>query len=151
MNKMNKLSDETLFKKIYVIRDQKILLDVDLAVLYGVETRVLKQAVKRNLARFPKDFMFVLSVKEFKILRSQFVTSNWGGVRYPPMAFTEQGVAMLSSVLSTPRAITINIQIMRIFVKMRQMIISYKDLLEKLKNWRLPTLSRTNTSEIFTI
>jgi hypothetical protein len=134
MNKTTTLSEETLFKKIHVIRDQKILFDADLAELYGVETKRLKEAVKRNPDRFPDDFMFILSAKEFENLRSQFATSSWGGARYPPMAFTEQGVAMLSSVLNSPRAIAINIQIMRVFVKMRQMIISYKDLLEKIEN-----------------
>jgi hypothetical protein len=93
----------------------------------------LKEAVKRNSDRFPEDFMFILTAKEFENLRSQFATSSWGGTRHPPMAFTEQGVAMLSSVLNSPRAIAINIQIMRVFVKMRQMIISYKDLLEKIE------------------
>jgi hypothetical protein len=120
-------------KKIYLIRDQKVLLDVDLAALYAVETCVLKQAIKRNKERFPEDFMFVLNTKEFKNLRSQFVTSSWGGTRYPPMAFTEQGVAMLSSVLNSSRAIAVNIQIMRVFVRMRQMIISYKELLKKIE------------------
>lgn len=133
MNKTTTLPEETLFKKIHLIRDQKILFDFDLASLYGVETRVLKQAVKRNAERFPEDFMFVLTPKEAQNLRSQIVTSSWGGTRHPPMAFTEQGVAMLSSVLNSPRAIAINIQIMRVFVKMRQMIISYKDLLEKIE------------------
>jgi hypothetical protein len=133
MNKTVALPEESLSKKIYVIRDQKVLLDMDLAELYGVETKQLKQAVKRNSERFPEDFMFVLTSKEFTNLRSQFVTSSWGGTRYPPMVFTEQGVSMLSSVLNNPRAIAINIQIMRVFVKMRQMITSYKDLLEKIE------------------
>jgi hypothetical protein len=133
MNKTTTLPEKTLFKKIHLIRDQKVLFDVDLAELYGVETKRLKEAVKRNSDRFPEDFMFILSVKEFENLRSQIATSSWGGTRYPPMAFTEQGVAMLSSVLNSPRAIAINIQIMRVFVKMRQMIISYKDLLEKIE------------------
>jgi hypothetical protein len=133
MNKTTTLPEETLFKKIHLIRDQKVLFDVDLAELYGVETKRLKEAVKRNSDRFPEDFMFILSAKEFENLRSQFATSGWGGTRYPPMAFTEQGVAMLSSVLNSPRAIAINIQIMRVFVKMRQMIFSYKDLLEKIE------------------
>src|SRR5687768_5455797 len=133
MNKTIALPEESLFKKIYVIRGQKVLLDIDLAELYGVETKRLKEAVKRNLDRFPEDFMFVLTSKEFTNLRSQIATSSWGGTRYPPMAFTEQGIAMLSSVLNSPRAIAINIQIMRVFVKMRQMITSYKDLLEKIE------------------
>jgi hypothetical protein len=96
MLQKNKLivPDEIISSKIYVIRDKKVILDQDLALLYNVETRVLKQAVKRNIERFPDDFMFELSKKEFSILRSQSVTSSWGGLRYAPMAFTEQGVAM---------------------------------------------------------
>jgi hypothetical protein len=133
MNKTASLPEESLFKKIYVIRDQKVLLDADLAELCGVETKRLKEAVKRNSDRFPEDFMVILTSKELTNLRTQFATSSWGGRRYPPMAFTEQGIAMLSSVLNSPRAIAINIQIMRVFVKMRQMITSYKDLLEKIE------------------
>ncbi len=98
------------------------MLDHDLAKLYYVETKVLKQAVRRNIDRFPDDFMFELSSQEFTILRSQFVTSNWGGSRYVPMAFTEQGVAMLSSVLHSDKAIMVNIQIMRVFTKIRELL-----------------------------
>ena len=109
--------------KIYEIRGQKVMLDRDLAELYGIETKVLKQAVKRNLKRFPSDFMFELTQDEFECLRSQFVTSKGrGGTRYMPFAFTEQGVAMLSSVLNSEVAIEINIYIMRAFVAIRQMI-----------------------------
>lgn len=121
--------DEIISSKIYVIRDKKIILDQDLAVLYNVETRVLKQAVKRNIERFPDDFMFELSKKEFSILRSQSVTSSWGGLRYAPMAFTEQGVAMLSSVLRSDKAIMVNIQIMRVFTKVREMLIDNLSIL----------------------
>jgi hypothetical protein len=112
---------ELIEKKIYLIRGQKVLLDRDLAELYRVETKVLKQAVKRNIKRFPDDFMFELSKAEFTHWRSQFVTSKSDkiGLRYSPMAFTEQGVAMLSSVLKSERAIEVNIQIMRAFVKLR--------------------------------
>ncbi len=111
--------------KIYEIRGQKVMLDRDLAELYGIETKVLKQAVKRNLKRFPSDFMFELTQDEFECLRSQFVTSNArGGTRYMPFAFTEQGVAMLSSVLNSEVAIEINIYIMRAFVVIRQIIVS---------------------------
>lgn len=113
--------DEQIMSKIYLIRDQKVMLDRDLAELYGVETKVLKQQVRRNSERFPSDFMFELSKNEFSILRSHFVTSSWGGVRYLPMVFTEQGVAMLSSVLNSKKAIQVNIQIMRIFTKIRSM------------------------------
>jgi hypothetical protein len=118
---------------IYLLRGQRILLDVDLAVLYSVETRTLNQAVKRNTRRFPADFMFRLTAKEFDSLRSQFVISNLrGGRRYLPYAFTEQGVAMLSSVLNSKRAIQVNIEIMRAFVRLRQMLSSNTDLARKL-------------------
>ena len=117
----NKISipEEIITHKIYWIRDQKVMLDRDLAQLYGVETKALKQAVKRNLERFPKDFMFELNKGEFDILRSQIVTSSWGGSRYTPYAFTENGVAMLSSVLKSKRAIEVNINIIRVFTKIR--------------------------------
>ena len=107
---------ERIERLILLIRGQKVMLDADLAALYGVETKVLVQAVKRNISRFPDDFMFQLTKEEFDILRSQTVTSSsWGGRRYPPYAFTEQGVAMLSSVLRSKRAVQVNIQIMRTF------------------------------------
>ena len=123
---------ERVTEKIYLIRGMRVMLDRDLAKLYGVETKVFKQAVKRNINRFPEDFMFELTGDEFKNLRSQFVTSSWGGPRYIPMAFTEQGVAMLSSVLKSDRAVQVNIQIMRAFIKMRQMYISHEDLKQKI-------------------
>lgn len=106
---------------IYIIRDQRVMLDSDLAKLYGVETKVLNQAIKRNLGRFPEDFMFQISVEEHESLRSQFVTSKEGrgGRRYQPYVFTENGVAMLSSVLKSDTAIDINIAIMRVFIKLR--------------------------------
>lgn len=133
MNKSLAIADEKVISKIHVIRDQKVMLDMDLASLYGVETKQLKRAVKRNADRFPADFMFELSHVEFGNLRSQFGTSSWGGVRYAPMAFTEQGVAMLSSVLNSKRAIAVNIQIIRVFTKMRQMLLTHKDILLKLE------------------
>ena len=112
---------QVIQNKIYEIRGQRVILDFDLAELYGTETRVLKQAVKRNIKRFPLDFMFELTKEELYSLRSQFVTSNKrGGTRYMPFAFTEQGVAMLSSVLNNETAIEINISIMRAFVTVRQ-------------------------------
>jgi len=118
---------------ILLIRKQKVILDADLATLYGVETRVLVQAVKRNLERFPGDFMFQLCREEFAVLRSQSVTSSdWGGRRYPPYAFTEQGVAMLSSVLRSQRAIQVNIEIMRAFIRLRQILASHVELARKL-------------------
>ena len=122
--------------KIYLIRGQKVMLDADLAELYGVEARVLNQAVKRNLKRFPSDFMFQLSVEEDDALRSQFVTLKQGRGKhrkYPPYAFSEQGVAMLSGVLNSDRAIEVNILIMRAFVRLREMIATNKDLTEKLE------------------
>ncbi len=114
---------QTIQKKIYEIRGKQVMLDFDLALLYGVETKVLKQGVKRNIRRFPIDFMFELTQEEFNSLRSQFVTSNKrGGIRYMPFAFTEQGVAMLSSILKSETAIEINISIIRAFVAVRQFL-----------------------------
>lgn len=126
---------ENISSKIYFIRNEKVLIDRDLAKMYGVQTKVLKQAVRRNKDRFPIDFMFVLDKEEFRNWRSQFVTSNSDkmGLRYPPMAFTEQGVAMLSSVLNSERAIKVNIAIMRAFVKMRKYLQSNEKLAHKLK------------------
>ncbi len=109
------------------------MLDADLAKLYEVETKVLNQAIKRNIERFPNDFMFQLSEEEFDFLRSQSVTSSqWGGRRYPPYAFTEHGVAMLSSVLRSKRAVLVNIEIMRAFVRLRQILSSHAELARKL-------------------
>jgi len=124
---------ETVERKILLIRGHKVMLDSDLAELYGVTTKALLQAVKRNPERFPADFMFQLSETEFLNLRSQFVTSSWGGRRYAPYAFTEQGVAMLSSVLRSKRAIQANVQIMRAFVRLRQILASHRDLARKLE------------------
>ena len=127
------ISSDTLTGSILVIRGHKVMLDADLAALYGVETKALNQAVRRNIERFPDDFMFQLSSDEMKNLRSQTVTaSSWGGRRTRPYAFTEQGVAMLSSVLKSPRAIQVNIEIMRAFVRLRQMVTSNADLARKL-------------------
>jgi len=120
---------------IYLIRGQKVMLDRDLAALYGVQTKTLKQAVKRNARRFPDDFMFILDDREFAALRSQFVTSKRdprGGTQYAPMAFTEQGVAMLSGILNSQRAIDVNIAIMRTFVKLRRMLETHAKLAQKL-------------------
>ena len=124
---------EVIQSKIYLIRGQKVMLGPHLAELYGVETKVLIQAVKRNSERFPKDFMFQLTNQEFINLKSQIVTSSWGGIRRAnPYAFTEQGVAMLSSVLRSRRAIEVNLQIMRTFVRLRQMLASHSELARKL-------------------
>jgi len=133
MKELQILPDEMIINKIYIIRDKKVMIDRDLAELYGVDTRVLNQTVKRNLKRFPDDFMFQLTDEEFRNLRSQIVTSSWGGSRFRPMVFTEQGVAMLSSVLNSERAISVNIQIIRVFTRMRAMIESHKEILKKLE------------------
>ena len=117
---------------IFLIRGQKVMLDVDLAKLYGVTTFNLNKAVKRNLDRFPEDFMFQLNYQEVRNLIFQFGISSWGGTRKLPRAFTEQGVAMLSSVLKSKRAVHVNIEIMRAFVKLREMLASHKDLALKL-------------------
>jgi len=133
VSKQSLIPVDRIEKAILLVRRQKVMLDADLAGLYGVETRVLVQAVKRNLERFPEDFMFQLSREEFAVLRSQSVTSSdWGGRRYPPYAFTEQGVAMLSSVLRSQRAIQVNIEIMRSFIRLRQMLASHAELARKL-------------------
>lgn len=113
------IPDEVVTNKIILLRNQKVMLDKDLALLYGIETKQLKRQVNRNIERFPADFMFKLNDTEFEILRSQFGTSSWGGNRISPLAFTEQGVAMLSSVLNSPTAIRVNIEIIRIFTKIR--------------------------------
>lgn len=130
------LPEEAIISKIYIIRGEKVMLDRDLAELYGVETKNLKRQVRRNITRFPEDFMFELTLKEFSDWRSQFVTSNSSdnmGLRYSPMAFTEQGVSQLSTVLNSERAIKVNIQIIRLFTKMRKMFLTHKDLLLKME------------------
>jgi phage regulator Rha-like protein len=127
---------EQLQKLIYEIRDQKVMLDSDLAVLYGVELKVMNQAVKRNIRRFPPDFMFQLTAEEWKNLRSQFVTFNKDTRKYKPYAFTEQGVSMLSSVINSERAIEVNINIMRAFVKLRHYVISKSDTNEQIAELR---------------
>lgn len=128
------IPNEAVMSKIYIFRDQKVMIDRDLAELYGVETKYLKRQVKRNIGRFPDDFMFELSKDEFEDWRSQFVTSKSDrkGLRYAPFVFTEQGVAMLSGVLNSERAIQMNIQIMRIFTKMRQLVLSHKELIKRM-------------------
>lgn len=124
------IPDEVVMNKIYVVRDQKIMLDRDLAELYGVATKVLKQAVRRNITRFPEDFMFEMNKEELGVWRSQTVTSNGDrqGLRYMPFCFTEQGGMMLSCVLSSERAIHVNIQIIRIYTRIREMLLLHKDV-----------------------
>ncbi|OYU95256.1 MAG: DNA-binding protein [Bacteroidetes bacterium B1(2017)] len=170
MKNLQLISDEYLINKILLIRGKRVMLDSDLASLYSVETKVLNQAVKRKISRFPDDFYFQLTELEWSNLKSQFVTSSWGGRRTLPLAFTEQGVAMLSSVLNSEVAIQMNIQIVRIFIRMREMIAdknmaytkmiaiekkllehdvnlkSYKDDLEYLFN-ALKHLLKTETTE----
>jgi hypothetical protein len=118
---------------IYDIRGRKVMIDSDLANLYGVETKRLKESVRRNLERFPEDFMFMLTNEEVRILRSQIASSSWGGTRYVNMAFTEQGVAMLSSILNSKRAILVNIRIIRVFVRLRSFIDTQKEIMRKLE------------------
>ena len=125
---------ERIEKRIFLLRGRKVMLSFDLAELYGVEPRALIQAVKRNIERFPPDFIFQLENQEVRILKSQIVTSSWGGLRRAnPYAFTEQGVAMLSSVLKSKQAVQVNVEIMRAFVRLREILGTHKDLARKLE------------------
>ena len=134
-NKELMIPDELVMNRIYLVRGQKVMLDRDLAELYGVETKRLKEAVRRNITRFPDDFMFEMIPEELENWRTQFASSNSEkmGLRRPPFCFTEQGVAMLSSVLNSERAIRVNIQIIRVFTRMREMIMTHKDILLQLE------------------
>ena len=156
------IPNERIIGKIYYIRGEKVIFDRDLAILYGVETKVLNQAVKRNIKRFPEDFMFQLNKNEAnaflrfqggnstgKNLKSQTVTSNWGGVRKLPYVFTESGIAMLSSVLNSDRAIGVNIQIMRAFIGMRRMLSTHRELREKIE--KMEKENKSNFNAIFKI
>jgi hypothetical protein len=136
MNKEISIPDEVLMKKIYMVNDTKVMLDRDLAELYQVETKRLNEQVKRNSERFPEDFMFQLTSEQWENLKSQNATSSWGGRRTLPYVFTEQGVAMLSSVLKSSVAINVNIQIIRVFTKMRAMLLTHKDLLIEMEEIR---------------
>lgn len=131
-NSKSLIPNERIIQRIYLIRNEKVMLDFHLAELFGVETKVLKQSVKRNMARFPDDFMFEVSQEEWTNLRSQFVTSSWGGTRYKPFAFTEQGVAMLSSILKSKRAVDVNIAIIRTFVLLRSIASNYSEIMKRL-------------------
>lgn len=142
------LPDEVVMHKIYYIRGQKVMLDRDLAELYGVSTGRLNEQVKRNLKRFPQDFMFQLSEKEFKSLMSQIAISKRGGTRKLPFAFTEQGVAMLSGILNSDRAISVNIQIMRIFTKIRQALMDNTELRLAIEEIRQKTENNTKNIEV---
>ena len=121
-------------EKIYLIRNQKVMLDFHIAELYGIETKRLKEAVRRNINRFPNDFMFELNNEEIETLRTQIASSKRGGSRYLPFAFTEHGILMLSSVLNSEKAIEVNINIMRTFVLIRNYAMTYQELSERLKN-----------------
>jgi ORF6N domain len=138
------LKEESIASIIYFIRGEKVMLDRDLAVLFGVETKVFKQAVRRNINRFPPDFMFELTSDEFKNWRSQFVTSNSDkmGFRYSPMVFTEQGIAMLTGILKSKQAVEVNISIMRTFVKLRQLLSQNQSISNQLNNLERLTKER---------
>ena len=140
------VEEEKIMNKIHVIRNHKVMLDFDLAEMYGVETKRLNEQLKRNLKRFPKDFMFTLSEKETQHLRSQNATSSWGGNRRKPNAFTEQGVAMLSSILNSETAIEVNISIIRVFTKLRSFTLTQKDILIQLV--KLEKEVKGNSSDI---
>lgn len=139
--------EQKILNRIYLIRGEKVMLDRDLAEMYGVETRVLNQSIKRNINRFPKDFMFQLSEKEFKNLISQNVTSSWGGTRKLPFVFTEQGIAMLSSVLNSEIAIEVNIRIIRVFTKMRAFALTHKGILMQLAKLEKEVSSNNKNTE----
>ena len=147
--KKTAIIEQKVINKIYPIRNKKVMLDFDLAELYAVETKLLKRQVKRNPERFPKDFMFELTKKEFENLRCQIGTSRWGGTRYLPMAITEQGVAMLSSVLNSSTAIDVNIQIIRVFAKMKELLSTHKDVLLQMQ--KIEKKLTTQDGEIKTI
>lgn len=140
------VEEEKIMNKIHLIRNHKVMLDFDLAEMYGVETKRLNEQLKRNLKRFPKDFMFTLSEKETQHLRSQNATSSWGGNRRKPNAFTEQGVAMLSSILNSETAIEVNISIIRVFTKLRSFTLTQKDILIQLV--KLEKEVKGNSSDI---
>jgi len=136
------IAHNDIVQRIYAVRGVKVMLDRDLAELYAVETRVLNQAVRRNLKRFPEDFMIQFTKIEFDNLKSQFVTSSWGGIRKMPFAFTEQGVAMLSGIINSERAIEVNIQIMRAFVQLRHIVIEHTELKREVEALRKQTEER---------
>lgn len=142
------IPQEVIINKIYSIRGQKVMLDSDLAELYGVETKRLNEQVKRNASRFPDDFMFQLTIQEWENLKSQNATSSWGGRRKLPYAFTEHGVLMLSSVLNSDRAIAVNIHIMRVYTKLKEMLLTNKDILLELETIKQKVGSNSNDIEL---
>jgi flagellar capping protein FliD len=125
-------NEEIMISRIYTVRNQKVMFDFDLAEIYGIDTKTLKRAVRRNFERFPEDFMFELTTEEFQNLRYQFGTSSWGGSRYPPFAFTEHGAVMLASILNSESAVKASIFVVRTFVKLRQLISGYQALSERM-------------------
>jgi hypothetical protein len=148
MSKDMIIPQEVILNKIYSIRGQKVMLDSDLAELYGVETKRLNEQVKRNASRFPDDFMFQLTIQEWENLKSQNATSSWGGRRKLPYAFTEHGVLMLSSVLNSDRAIAVNIHIMRVYTKLKEMLLTNKDILLELETIKQKVGSNSNDIEL---
>jgi hypothetical protein len=140
------IMERKILNRILVVRQEKVMLDYDLGEMYGVETSQLKRQVKRNKDRFPKDFMFQLTRKEFENLRDQSGTSGWGGTRYLPMAFTEQGIAMLSSILNSKTAIEVNIMIIRVFTKLREFAVTHKEILLQLS--KLEKVVKGNSKDI---
>lgn len=142
------IPDEVITSKIYQIRGQKIMLDSDLAELYQVETKRLNEQVKRNESRFPDDFMFQLTTEEWENLKSQNATSSWGGRRKLPYAFTEHGVLMLSSILNSERAVAVNIHIMRVYTKLREMLLTHKDVLVELERIKQKVGANSNDIEL---
>ena len=121
-------TEEVIISRIHTIRNQKVMFDFDLAEMYGIDTKTLKRAVRRNIERFPEDFMFELTMEEFQNLRTQFASSSWGGSRYPPFAFTEHGAVMLASILNSETAVKASIFVVRTFIKLRQLISGYHEL-----------------------
>ena len=146
------VAEQKILNKIYVVRGEKVMIDRDLAEMYGVETKIFNQSVKRNKERFPKDFMFMLSEKEWNNLKPQISTSGWGGSRYRPNMFTEQGVAMLSSILNSKTAIEVNIRVIRVFTKLRQYAITHKEILLQLSKLEKEVKGNSKDIEnIFTV
>lgn len=133
--------------RIHNLRGQRVMLDFDLASLYQIETKRLKEAVRRNSKRFPNDFMFQLTKEEYNNLRSQFATSSWGGTRYMPFAFTEHGVAMLAAVLNSDKAIDMNIMIIRAFIALKQLAIEQKDFMQQLQDVRMELHQRIDVHD----
>ncbi len=142
--------EQKILNRIYVVRNEKIMLDRDLAELYGIETKVLKQSVKRNIARFPKDFMFAMTAKEFKKWKEDTVlsTADKQGLRYAPFCFTEQGVTMLACILNSKTAIEVNLRVIRVFVKIREYALTHKEILMQLAKLEKEVSSNNSSTDI---